>query len=35
MKLLPWLLFTVSLRAEFLFATFHDPGSTGVYFDVE
>ena len=34
MKLLPWLLFTITLRAEFLFATFHDPGSSGVYFEL-
>jgi beta-xylosidase len=24
----------ISLRAEYLFATFHDPGSTGVYFEI-
>jgi hypothetical protein len=34
MKFAVLLACAISLRAEYLFATFHDPGSTGVYFEI-
>jgi beta-xylosidase len=34
MKLALWIMCAMTMRAEYVFATFHDPGSSGVYFAI-